>query len=133
HTEPALVAGLVATLGERDAAALAVDVVGQRAANPAVRAHRVNRVKRCAGLDRDVVDRLVGQRAGGAGRHAFTARDAGRLAHRVVEIERDAGGVALAAAADDIVGLDVVAGAHAAVAQDAGVVVDRDHGIGHVG
>ncbi len=79
------------------------------------------------------MDRLVGEGAGRAGGHALAARDAGRRAHRVVEVEGDPGGVALAAAADHVVALQVVAGAHAAVAEDAGVVVDRDHRVGRVG
>ena len=56
-----------------------------------------------------------------------------RGAHRVVEVERDAGRVALARAADDVVALDVVAGPDAAVAEDAGVVVDGDDRVGDVG
>jgi hypothetical protein len=70
---------------------------------------------------------------GGAGLHALAAGDAGRGAHRVVQVERDARGVALAGAADDVVALDVVAGPDAAVAEDAGVVVDGDDRVGAVG
>ena len=51
-----------------------------------------------------------------------------RFAHRVVEVEADARRVALAGAADDLVALDVVAGADAAVAEDAGLVIDGDDG-----
>ena len=47
-------------------------------------------------------------------------------AHRVAEVERDVRVEPLAAAPDHVVALDVVAGADAAVAQDAGVVVDGD-------
>ena len=72
------------------------------------------------------VDRLVGEGPGRAGGHALAARHARGLAHRVVEVERDPRRVALAGAADDVVALDVVARPHAAVAQDARVVVDGD-------
>ena len=125
--QPALIAGLVAALGERDRAALLVDVVGQRAAHPAVRADGVDRLELLARADRDVMDRLVDQRTGRARGDALAARHARRLAHRVVQVERDARRVALPGAADDVVALDVVARADAAVAEDAGVVVDADH------
>ena len=130
--QPALRAGLVAALGERDGPALPVHVVRQRAADAAVGADAVDRVELGARPDRDVADRLVGQRAGGAGRDALAAGDAGRGAHRVVQVEGDPGGVPLAAAADDVVALDVVAGPDAAVAEDARVVVDRDDRVGQV-
>ena len=133
HAQPAVRAGLLPALGEGDRVVLAVHVVGQRAADAAVRADRVHRVQFGARPDRDLADRLVGQRAGRAGRDALAAGDAGGLTHRVVQVERDPGGVALAAAADDVVALDVVAGAHAPVAQDAGVVVHRDDRAGGVG
>ena len=93
HAQAALGAGLVAALGEGDRAALAVHVVGEGAADAAVRADAVHRVQLGARPDRDVVDRLVGQRAGRARRDALTAGDAGRLAHGVVQVERDAGRV----------------------------------------
>src|SRR5262249_44406729 len=102
-------------------------------ADAAVRAHGGDLVELAARPDRDVPDRLVGQRAGRAGRDALTAGHARGLAHRVVQVERDPGGVALAAAADDVVALDVVARAHAPVAQDARVVVHRDDRVGQVG
>src|SRR6185437_9446297 len=89
HAQAALRPGLVTAFGERDRAAVAVDVVGQRAADPAVGADAVDGVELLAGLDRDEVDRLVGQRAGRAGLHALTARDAGAGAHGVVEVEGD--------------------------------------------
>ena len=133
HAQPALRPGLGAALGEGDRAALAVDVVGQRTADPAVRADAVDGVQLLARPDRDAADRLVGQRPGRAGLHALAAGDARAGAHRVVEVERDPGRVALAGAADDVVALDVVAGPDAAVAQDAGVVVDVDDGVGRVG
>src|SRR3954449_1685378 len=126
HAQPALVAGLLAALGERDRLALVVDVEGDRAADAAVRAHRVDLAQLGARADRDVADRLVRDRAGRARGDALAAGHARRLAHRVVEVERDARRVALAGTPDDVVALDVVARADAAVAQDARVVVDRD-------
>src|SRR6185312_7672246 len=133
HAQPALRAGLRTAFRERDRVALPVDVVGQRAADPAVRADAVDRVEPLPRLDRDEVDRLVGQRAGRAGLDALAAGDAGAVAHRVVEVERDPGGVALARASDDVVALDVVAGPHAPVAEDAGIVVDVDDRVRRVG
>ena len=133
HAQPAVRAGLLPPLGEGDRVVLAVHVVGQRAADAAVRADRVHRVQFGARPDRDLADGLVGQRAGRAGRDALAAGDAGGVTHRVVQVERDPGGVALAAAPDDVVALDVVAGAHAPVAQDAGVMVHRDDRAGGVG
>jgi hypothetical protein len=50
------------------------------------------------------------------------------MSHRVVEVEADARRVSLAGAADDFVALDLVASADAAVAKDAGLVVDLDDG-----
>src|SRR4051795_4519968 len=132
HAQAALVAGLLAAIGERDRLALVVDVEGQRAADAAVRAHRVDLAQLRARPDRHVADRLVRDRAGRARRDALAARHARGLAHRVVEVERDARRVALARAADDVVALDVVARADAAVAEDAGVVVDRDHRVREV-
>src|SRR4029077_8621363 len=80
----------------------------------------------------DVVDRLVCQRAGRAGGDAFTAGYARRGAHRGAQVERDVGLVPLAAAPDHVVALDVVAGPDAPVAEDAGVVVDRDDRAGQI-
>ncbi len=68
----------------------------------------------------------MGERAGRADGGALAAGDAGALAHRDVEVEGDAGAVTLARPADHIVVLDLVAGADAAVAEDAGGVIDGD-------
>ena len=64
------------------------------------------------------------QRAGRAGLDAFAAGDAGRGAHRIVEIEDDLGVEATLRHADHVVDLDLAAGAHAEVAVDAGVEID---------
>ena len=63
---------------------------------------------------------------GRAGCSTLAARDAGALAHRLVEIEGDPCRGPLAGSPDHLVGLDVVAGSDAAVAEDAGLVVDGD-------
>ena len=133
HAQPPLRAGLLPALRVRDRALLPVHIVSEGAAHAAVRADGVHRVQLGARPDRDVVDRLVRQRAGRACGHALAAGHARRGAHRVAQVERDTGVVALAAAPDHVVALDVVAGPHAAVAQDAGVVVDGDHRAGQVG
>src|SRR6185437_5319118 len=72
--EPALRSRLFPAFGVGDRAAFPVHVVGQRAAHAAVRADGVHRVEFGARPDGDVVDRLVRQRAGRAGGHAFAAR-----------------------------------------------------------
>src|SRR5207237_820786 len=71
-------------------------------------------------------NRLVRQRSRGARRHTFTAGDAGALAHRLIEVEGDAGAVALAGTADDLVGLNIVAGTDAAIAENARLVIYSD-------
>jgi len=76
---------------------------------------------------------FIGERAGRAGDHAFAAGDTSRIAHRGVEIEGDAGGIAFAHAAEDEIVFDFVAAADAAVAEDAGVVIDSDGEGGIVG
>ena len=73
------------------------------------------------------------QRTGRAGLHAFAAGDAGGSAHRVVEVEDDFLAVAAAGHADDVVDLHFAAGAHAQVALDAGVEIDRHRRMAAVG
>jgi hypothetical protein len=127
--EAPLRAGLLTAVGVGNRPTVVVDVERQCAADAAVRAYRLNLAQLLARPDRDVVDRLVRERAGRARGDALAAGHARRLAHRVVQVERDQRRVALARAADHVVALDVVARADAAVAQDARVVVDRDHGV----
>ena len=69
---------------------------------------------------------FIGQRAGGARHHALAARHAGGVAHRQIGVEGDAGHEALAAAAQHVVVANLVAAANAAVAQNAGFVIDGD-------
>src|SRR5205807_1462375 len=73
------------------------------------------------------------QGAGRAGLDTLAAGDAGALAHRVVEVEDDLGAMAPAGHADDVVDLDLTAGADAEVAVDAGVEVHRHRRVADVG
>ena len=123
---------LFPSVGVGDRLALVVDVERQRAAHAAVRADRLGLAQLGARADRHLVDRLVRQRPGRASSDALAARDAGRLAHRVVEVEGDARLVALAHAADDLVVAHLVAAADAAIAQDTGGVIHHDAQRGRV-
>jgi hypothetical protein len=126
HAQPVVVRRAVAAGDELDDVLL--DVVGEEAAHAAERAHRVD-------LLVDLLQTRLArrhQRAGGTGLHALAAGDAGRLAHRVVEIEDRHRAVAAVGVADDVVHLNLAASAHAASALDAGVEVDRDRGMGNV-
>ena len=108
-----------------DGVGLGVHRVGDAAADAAVGAQGVDLLVVTVRQQRQG-EGLVGQRAGRAGGHALAAGDAARLAHRQVVVEGNARRVALAGAPDDVVALHVVAGADAAVAQDAGIVVHGD-------
>src|SRR5207302_6035809 len=105
------------------------DVIGEQAADAAERTHAVHALLDL--LHADAARRH--QRAGRAGLHALAAGDAGRLAHRVVEVEHDLRVIAAAGVADDVVHLHLAAGAHAARALDAGVEIDRDRRVRDVG
>src|SRR6185503_10889034 len=78
HAQAALRARLLSAVRERDRVALAVHVVGERAADAAVRAHRLDAVELRARPDRHGVDRLVGEGARRAGGDALAARHARR-------------------------------------------------------
>src|SRR5262249_56626525 len=73
------------------------------------------------------VERLVGRRPGRTGRGALAAGDEGTLSHGLVEVKGDARCPAAVGAADDLVRLDLVTSANAAITKDAGIVVDGDH------
>ena len=105
------------------------DVIGEQAADAAERAHAVHLL--LYGLQPHAPCRH--QRAGGAGLHALAAGDAGRFAHRVVEVEHRHRLIAAVGIADDVVHLDFAAGAHAARALDAGVEVYRDRRVRNIG
>ena len=126
HAQPLVVGETVAALDADDRVVL--DVVGELAADAAIRAHR-----RHLALDRHEIGVLRRrERAGGAGLHAFAAGHAGRLAHRVAQVEHDLRVPAAKRVADDVVDLLLAAGAHAARALDAGVEVDRHRGMREV-
>ena len=111
-----------------------LDLVGELAADAAVRADAVDRAVRLAFVDIVLVDHgRRHQRAGRAGLHAFAAGDAGRVAHRIVEIEHDLLEMAAAGHADHVVDLDLAAGADAEIALDAGVEIDRHRDMATVG
>ena len=105
------------------------DLVGQQATHAAEGADRVDF------FVHDLVAHvgLGHERAGGAGLHAFAAGHAGAATHRVVQIEHDFAVRTAHGVADDVVDLLFTAGAHAAVALDAGIQVHRHGGVRHVG
>ena len=78
-------------------------------------------------------DLLVGEGAGWAGDHALAAGDAGRVPHGLVGVEGDGGEVAFALSRDHIVVPNLGTAADAAIAEDAGGVVDVDGDGGVVG
>jgi hypothetical protein len=108
--------------------AVILDVVGELAADAAIRAQRIHRF--VGDRQRDIARRH--QRAGGTGLHALPATHAGGGAHRVVHVEHDLRVLAARGQADDIVGLLITAGAHAACALDAGIQVHGNGGMRQV-
>jgi len=127
HAQAIVIRWSVAPVDADDGVVL--DVVGQLAADAAVRADRINLL---------VGHNLVGllrrrQRTGRTGLHALTTGDTGGCAHRVVEIEHDFRLTATKRVADHVVVLFLAAGAHAARALDAGVEVDRHRGVRKIG
>jgi hypothetical protein len=123
HAQPAGVCGAVFPLHVEDPVVL--DVVGELTSDAAVRAHRVDGL-----VGHDLGD-VAGwrQRPSWTSLHAFTACDAGRIAHRVVEIEDDLRVAAAKGVADDVVHLLLAARADAARALDAGVEVNGHRGM----
>src|SRR6185437_12893047 len=105
-----------------------LDVIGELAADAAIGAHAVRFAVGIFGALVPGVDQRRGhQRAGRTGLHTFAAGDAGRVAHRIVEIEHDFLGVAASRHADDVVDLHFAAGTDTEIALNAGVEIDR-HG-----
>ena len=126
HAQPLLIGRAVAAADVQKLVVL--DVIGELAADAAIGADRMHFAVGEFGAHVLGVDqRRRHQRAGRAGLHAFAAGDAGRVAHRVVEVEHDLFAVAAAGHADDVVDLHFAAGADAQIALDAGVEIDR-HG-----
>src|SRR5690606_31089256 len=91
-----------------------LDLVGDLAADAAIGTDAVHfavrPVRQYAGLVEQV---RLHERAGRTGLHAFAAADAGAAPHRIVEVEHDLGAVAAIGHADDVVDLDLAAGADA--------------------
>ena len=118
--EPAGIGRAVAAIHPDDAVVL--DPIAELAADAAIGAERIHRLFR-----RRVFLRAQG--AGRAGGDAFAAADAGTVAHRRAGVEDD---LAARREADHVVPLDVAAGGDAAGADDAGVAVEDDRGVGGV-
>ena len=116
-----LVARALAPFREDDFVVL--HVVRRGTADAAIRTERIDRLQFRSRHERQR-NGLVGEGSGGARGDAFAARNAGRFPHRVIEVEADPRGVALARAADDFVALDVVAGTDAAIAEDACLMIE---------
>ncbi len=86
--EPVVIGRAVAALGIDDL--LVLDLIGDLAADAAERAQRVHLLVGVCDARLVLVEHhRRHQRAGRTGLHAFAAGDAGRLAHRIVEIEHD--------------------------------------------
>ena len=126
HAQALLIGQTVAALDADDR--IVLDVVGELATDAAIRAHR-----RHLAVDRREIGVLRRrERARGTRLHAFAARHAGRLAHRVAQVEHDLRVPAAKRIADHVVDLHLAAGAHAARALDARVEIDRHRGMREV-
>lgn len=69
----------------------------------------------------------MSERAGGADSDTLATGHAAALGHGNVEVKTDANGVPFAGAGDDIVVLNVIAGADASITEYAGLVIDGNH------
>ena len=119
HAQPVVIGRAVASFDAHDLVVL--DVIRELAADAAIRAQR-----RYGAVGRREIRFLRRrERAGGTRLHAFAARDARRLAHRIVQVEHDLRVRAAQRETDDVVDLLLAARAHAARALDAGVEIDR--------
>ena len=113
---------------------LVLDLIGHLAADAAERAERIHLLVRVDDAGLLVVEHHGRhQRAGRAGLHAFAAGDAGGLAHGIVEVEHDFRAVTTISHADDVVDLDLAAGAHAQAALDAGIEIDAHRRMAGIG
>src|SRR5581483_9746416 len=102
--EPVLIGGTFLA-GHRDELVV-LDLVGELTADAAIRANAVDLAVGKLGAHVLLVNqRRRHQRAGRAGLHAFAASDAGRLPHRIVEVEDDLLVDAAASHANDVVDL----------------------------
>src|SRR5579883_2405136 len=111
-----------------------LDLVGELAADAAIGADAVDLAIRSLFEDAFLVEqRLLHERAGGAGLHAFAAGDASARTHGIVEIEDDLLAMPAPSHADDIIDLHLAAGADAEIALDTGVEIDRHRGMADIG
>src|SRR5262249_35498241 len=111
-----------------------LDLVGELAADAAIGADAVDRTVGLAQIDIVLVDhRRRHQRAGRAGLHAPADGEAGRATMGVVKVEQLLLEWPAARHADDVVDLDLAAGADAQVALDAGVEIDRHRDVAAIG
>ena len=130
--EPVVIGRAVAALGIDHL--LVLDLIGDLAADAAIRAQRVDLAVGIGDAGLLLVEHhRRHQRAGRAGLHAFAAGDAGGLAHRIVEVEHDLRTVTAIGHADDVVDLHLAAGAHAQAALDAGVEIDAHRRMAGIG
>src|SRR5262249_41730432 len=125
NAEPAIVDRAVAAFGPEDV--VVANMVGQGAADPTIRANTLDRRGLLARHERQA-KRLVRQRPRGTDRRTLAAGNAGTVAHRLPEGERNTGNVALACAADDLVRLHIIAAADSAVTEGARRMVHGNHG-----
>src|SRR5205085_3291373 len=130
--EPVVVGGPVLPLDRDDV--VVPDLVGQLAADAAIGTDALDLAVGLVAKDAVLVDQARRhQGARRAGLHAFAAGDASRAAHRVVEIEHDLLAVTAPGHADNVIDLDLAAGAYAQIAVDAGVELHRHRRMAAVG
>ena len=115
-----------ASLGEYDGIAFPVDVIGQSATDTAIGTHAIDLLE-VRSRSEGQADCPVHECAGRTGRRTFAAGHAAALAHLLVEVEGNARFVSLTAPTDDFVALHVVARSDAAIAENAGLMIDVDH------
>ena len=143
HAQAVVVGGTVPALHRGDdlavsptvglALGVVPELVGDLAADPAIRAHALHLFELEPAVDAGLVDqRRFHQPAGGARLHALAAGDAGARAHRVVEVEDDLRVHAAVGHADDVIDLHFPTRPHAQVAVDAGIEVDPHRGVARV-
>src|SRR5207302_6939714 len=130
--EPVVVGRPVLALDRDDPVVLHLE--DQLAADAAIGADALDLAVGGVGVSAVVVDEARRhQRARRTGLHAFAAGDAGRIPHRVVEIEDDLFVVAAPGHADHVVDLDLAARPNAQIALDAGVELHRHRRVAAVG
>src|SRR5687767_2186618 len=126
HAEAIVVRGAVDPLSVNDP--LILDLVGHLAADATIWTKGVDFAVRPHGPGLVGIEIGGGhQSAGGAGLDTLAARNAGRLAHGIVEIEHDLRAMGTVGHPDHVVHLDLAAGADAEIALNAGVEIDA-HG-----